>query len=80
MTNKVNPSLTTFNNMQWRPSNEYTHNDDKFQKDRVHLHSEVKSKKLDSYKNENPKFENVANRSRFMMNRKLFDGSKISLV
>lgn len=78
---KPNPSLTTFNNMQWRKSNEYTHNDDRGYFDRIHLHSEIKPRKLNAYKSENPKFEHAANSSRLnkSRNRRLFDGSKSTL-
>lgn len=82
ITSKKNPSLTMFNNMQWRKSNEYTHNDDKYKIDRVHLHSNIKPRKLNAYKSENPRFEKGLNSSRLTnktKNRRLFDGSKSTL-
>jgi hypothetical protein len=68
-----------FNKMQWRRSNEYTHNDDRRKIDRIHLHNNIRPRKLNPYKSENPKFEGSLNASRLnnkSKNRRLFDGSR----
>ena len=81
-TSKRNPALTTFNQMQWRTSDEYTHNDDNTYNDRVHLHTNLKPQKLSAYKSTNPILPAGFNSSKLQnksTQRKTFDGSRNSI-